>query len=322
MRHSITSGGTNLSELINEHDVAAAAARLFGRVRRTPTLLVEAPDGPAATVVLKLEQLQHTGSFKPRGAFNTLLSEDLPETGVICASGGNHGIAVAFAAHALDTRAEVFVPLSTSPAKVQVLRGLGATIRQVGSVYAEAFEAMRERARASAALEVHAYDHPATVAGQGTVFREWLEQHPELDTFLVAVGGGGLMAGGLAALGHRRRIVAVEPRHAPTLAEALDADRPIDVAVSGMAADSLGARRVGDIAFALARHHGVTSVTVGDDEIRAAQIWLWQHARIIAEPGGATALAALLSRAYRPNARERVGVLICGANVDPASAVT
>lgn len=305
--------------LMDETDVDAAARRIDGKVRRTPVMDVAVPDLAPPLVNLKLEQLQHTGSFKPRGAFNTMLTERPPEAGVICASGGNHGIAVAHAAKALDVRAEVFLPLSSSPVKVQMLRGLGAGVRQVGSVYAEAFEAMHERAEATGALRVHAYDRPTTVAGQGTVFREWLEQVPGLTTLIVAVGGGGLMAGALAALGHRLKIVAVEPRHAPTLAEALDADKPVDVNVSGIASDSLGARRIGDIAFALARHHGVVSITVGDDEIRAAQKWLWYHARIVAEPGGATAFAGLLSRAYRPDAGERVGVLVCGANTDPAS---
>ncbi len=305
--------------LLDPSDVAAAAARIAGRVRRTPTLELAAGEPAPATVTLKLEQLQHTGSFKPRGAFNTLLSERVPEAGVICASGGNHGIAVAYAAKALEVPAEVFLPLSSAPVKVQMLRALGASVRQVGSVYGEALEAMRERAAATGALEVHAYDQPATVAGQGTLFREWLEQSPDLTTLVVAVGGGGLVGGALAAVGHSLEVVAVEPRHAPTLAVALDADAPVDVEVSGIASDSLGARRIGRIGFDLVRHHGVTNVTVGDDEIRAAQRWLWSHTRLIAEPGGAAALAAILSRAYKPERHERVGVLICGANTDPAT---
>jgi len=304
---------------LDERDVAAAAARIEGRVRRTPVLTLDAGEAAPVPVVFKLEQLQHTGSFKPRGAFNTLLAGEVPPAGVICASGGNHGIAVAHAARELGVRCEVFLPLSSAPMKVQLLRALGAAVRQIGSVYAEAFEAMAARRAETGAMLVHAYDQPATVAGQGTLFREWLEQDPQLTTLLVAVGGGGLIGGALAALGHRLRLVAVEPRHAPTLAEALDANAPIDVAVSGLAADSLGARRIGEIGFALARHHGVVSLTVGDDEIRAAQRWLWQHARIAAEPGGAAAYAALLSRAYRPGPEERVGVLICGGNTDPAA---
>ncbi len=304
---------------MDERDVAAAAARIEGRVRRTPILTLGAGEAAPAPVVFKLEQLQHTGSFKPRGAFNTLLAGAVPPAGVVCASGGNHGIAVAYAARALGVRCEVYLPLSSSPVKVQLLRALGAAVRQIGSVYAEAFEAMEARRAESGAMVVHGYDQPTTVAGQGTLFREWLEQDPALTTLLVAVGGGGLIGGALAALGHRLRLVAVEPRHAPTLAEALDANAPIDVAVSGLAADSLGARRIGEIGFALARHHGVVSVTVGDDEIRAAQRWLWHHTRIAAEPGGAAAFAALLSRAYRPGPEERVGVLVCGANTDPAA---
>ena len=305
--------------LLDEQDVAAAAARIAGRVRRTPILTLDAGEAAPPPVVFKLEQLQHTGSFKPRGAFNTLLGGEVPPAGVICASGGNHGIAVAYAARALGVRCEVYLPLSSAPVKVQLLRALGAAVRQIGSVYAEAFEAMEARRAETGAMVVHGYDHPATVAGQGTLFREWLEQDPDLTTLLVAVGGGGLIGGALAALGHGLKLVAVEPRHAPTLAEALDAGERVDVAVSGLAADSLGARRIGEIGFALARHHGLTSVTVGDDEIRAAQLWLWHHARVAAEPGGAAAFAALLSRAYRPGPDERVGVLICGGNTDPAA---
>ena len=305
--------------LLDEHDVAAAAERIVGRCRRTPLLRLKAGEAGPVPVVLKLEQLQHTGSFKVRGAFNALLAGEVPRAGVICASGGNHGIAVAFAAQRLGVPCEVYLPLSSAPVKVQMLRALGAAVRQIGSVYAEAFDAMEARRAETGAMLVHAYDQPATVAGQGTLFREWLEQDPTLTTLVVAVGGGGLVGGALAALGHRLRIVAVEPRHAPTLAEALDADAPVDVEVSGIAADSLGARRLGTIAFELARHHGVTSVTVGDDEIRAAQIALWHRARLVAEPGGAAALAALAGGGYRPEPEERVGVLICGANTDPAA---
>ena len=305
--------------LLDEHDVAAAAGRLAGRCRRTPLLQFDTGEAGPVPVTFKLEQLQHTGSFKVRGAFNALLAGEVPPAGVICASGGNHGIAVAFAAQRLGVPCEVYLPLSSTPVKVQMLRALGAAVRQIGSVYAEAFEAMEARRAETGAMLVHAYDQPATVAGQGTLFREWLEQDPTLTTLVVAVGGGGLVGGALAALGHRLRIVAVEPRHAPTLAEALDADAPVDVEVSGIAADSLGARRLGTIAFELARHHGVTSVTVGDDEIRAAQIALWHRARLVAEPGGAAALAALAGGGYRPEPDERVGVLICGANTDPAA---
>jgi threonine dehydratase len=305
--------------LLNETDVAAAAERIAGRVRRTPTLALAAGEVADVPTVFKLEQMQHTGSFKVRGAFNTLLAGDVPAAGVICASGGNHGIAVAHAARALGVPCEVVLPLSSSPVKVQFLRALGAGVRQTGSVYAEAFEAMEARRAESGATAIHGYDQPTTVAGQGTLFREWLEQAPELTTLLVAVGGGGLLAGALAALGHRLKLVAVEPRHAPTLAEALDADARVDVAVSGLAADSLGARRIGELCFDLVRHHGVTSVVVGDDEIRAAQVRLWHEARIVAEPGGAAAFAALVGRAYRPAPDERVGVLICGGNTDPAT---
>lgn len=305
--------------LLDETDVADAARRIAGRVRRTPLLALDAGEPVPVPVSLKLEQLQHTGSFKPRGAFNTLLAAELTPTGVICASGGNHGIAVAFAARALGVPAEVFLPLSSSPVKVKLLRALGATVRQVGSVYAEALAAMRERQTVTGALEVHAYDQPTVIAGQGTVFQEWLEQDPDLTTLVVAVGGGGLLGGALAAVGHRLKLVAVEPQRAPTLAAALDAGEPVDVEVGGVAADSLGARRIGSLAFGLVRQHGAFSVTVGDDEIKAAQHWLWSHARVVTEPGGAAALAALLGGHYRPRPEERVGVLVCGANTDLTS---
>ncbi len=305
--------------LLDEADVVEAAARIGNRVRRTPLVALASGEAAAAPVVLKLEHLQHTGSFKPRGAFNTLLTARVPDKGVICASGGNHGIAVAYAARALGVPAEVFLPLSSSPVKVKLLRALGATVRQVGSVYAEALAAMRDRQAASGALEVHAYDQATVVAGQGTLFLEWLQQDPELTTLVVAVGGGGLVGGALAALGHRLRLVAVEPQRAPTLAAALDAGAPVDVEVGGIASDSLGARRIGQIAFDLVRHHGAVSVTVGDDEIKAAQHWLWSHCRVVTEPGGATALAALLGGHYRPGPDERVGVLVCGANTDLGS---
>ncbi|TVQ40770.1 MAG: threonine/serine dehydratase [Geminicoccaceae bacterium] len=300
-------------------DVVEAGARIAGRVRQTPLLTLAADTAAGVPLVLKLEQLQHTGSFKPRGAFNTLLAAKVGSEGVICASGGNHGIAVAYAARELGVPAEVFVPLSSSPVKVKLLRALGAKVRQVGSVYAEALAAMTERQASTGALEVHAYDQPAVIAGQGTLFAEWLQQDPQLDTVVVAVGGGGLLGGALAAIGDRVRLVAVEPHRAPTLASALDAGEPVDVEVSGLAADSLGARRIGRLAFELARARGVVSLTVGDDEIRAAQHWLWSHARIVTEPGGAAAVAAVLGGHYRTRPGERIGVLICGANADLAS---
>jgi threonine dehydratase len=238
---------------------------------------------------------------------------------VIAASGGNHGAAVAFAARASGVPAEIFVPTIASPAKVARLRDYGATVVQTGDAYAEARAAAAARQAETGALWIDAYDAPATVAGQGTVAAEFERQAPGLDTLLVAVGGGGLI-GGIAAwtLGGVR-IVGVETEGCPTLHAALAAGRPTDVAVSGLAADSLGAKRIGDIAFAAVSAVGATSVLVPDAAVRAAQRTLWDVARVVAEPGGATALAALIAGAYRPAAGERVGVLVCGGNCDPGS---
>jgi threonine dehydratase len=301
---------------VTREEIEAAAARIAGQVRVTPCVAL---DG----LVLKLEGLQHSGSFKARGAFNALLSQRVPESGVIAASGGNHGAAVAYAAQALGYPAEIFVPEIASPAKLARIRECGARVTVTGATYAEAFAACEARQRASGALLVHAYDQPATLAGQGTVAREFLTQAPDLDTLLVAVGGGGLiggMAAWCAAVGGPK-VVAVEPEGCATLHAALAAGQPVDVPVSGLAADSLGARRVGALMFPIAQRAVAQSVLVEDGAIKEAQRHLWQQLRVVAEPGGAAALAALLSRRYVPAKGERVGVLICGANCDPASVV-
>ncbi|ODU36333.1 MAG: threonine dehydratase [Lysobacterales bacterium 69-70] len=300
-------------------DIEAAAARIRGRVRVTPVVQPGAGflDGDGE-LFLKLECLQHSGSFKPRGAFNRVLSQpQLPAAGLIAASGGNHGAAVAYVARELGLRAEVFVPEIAAPAKIARLRDYGATLRIGGRDYAEALAASRERRDESGALEIHAYDEFAVVAGQGTLARELEQQTGRLDTLVVAVGGGGLAAGLLAWHGHHQRVIAVEPRRSCALHAALDRGEPVDVEVAGVAADSLGARRVGDIAFHLVLAGDVRSVLVDDEAIVAAQQRLWSQLRIVAEPGGATALAALLSGVYRPRPGERVGVVICGANTDP-----
>lgn len=310
--------------MIGRDEIEAAAGRIAGRVRLTPVVELEVEGAP---VVLKLECLQHSGSFKARGAFNALLSQPVPAAGAIAASGGNHGAAVAFAARALGQRAEIFVPTISSPAKLQRIRDYGAEVVVTGADYAEAFAASQERARASGALVVHAYDQPATLAGQGTVAREFCAQARQheggLDTLLVAVGGGGLI-GGMAAWCQAvggPKVVAVEPRTARALDAALEAGAPVDVEVSGIAADSLGARRVGELMFPIARQAVAAVALVDDEAIRAAQRHLWRELRVVAEPGGAAALAALLSGAYRPASGERVGVLVCGANCDPGSVV-
>ncbi|MDJ0896467.1 MAG: threonine/serine dehydratase [Alphaproteobacteria bacterium] len=301
---------------IDRTSIDAAAQRIAGRVRTTPILDVPAGELAPCRVVLKLECLQHTGSFKPRGAFNRLLSAADNGAGVIAASGGNHGIAVAYAAQSLGRPADIFVPEISSPVKVARLREMGANVYQTGQTYADALEAMQRRREETGALEAHAYDQPETVRGQGTAAREFDAQAPDLTTLLVAVGGGGLIGGFLGWFGDTKRVVSVEPETAPTLSAALEAGRPVDVAVSGVAADSLGARRIGGISYGLAAQHLAESVLVPDDAIRAAQRLLWDRFRVVAEPGGATALAALTAGRYTPRTDEVLGVLVCGANAD------
>lgn len=299
--------------MITRTDVEAAAARIAGRVRRTPVL--------AGDYWLKLEFLQHSGSFKARGAFHRILraagAGELPAAGVVAASGGNHGAAVAHAARVLGLPAEIWVPATAPPVKVDRLRRLDAAVVQHGSEYAEAYEAATKRAIDTGALFCHAYDHPDVCAGQGTVGLELLDQAPGLDTVLLAVGGGGLMAGVAAALEGRVRVVAVEPVTAPTLHAALAAGGPVDVDVAGVAADSLGARRLGTIAYQVAVRTSVTSVLVTDDQIVEARRLLWDRYRVAVEHGTAAAYAALEHAAYRPAPTERVAVLLCGANTTP-----
>jgi threonine dehydratase len=298
-------------------DVEVAAARIAPYLRVTPVVTAEGRAfGTSSEVHLKLDSLQHSGSFKARGAFNRILANAVPGAGVLAASGGNHGAAVAYAARALGHRAEIFVPEVASPVKVARLRDYGARVTVTGRHYAEAYEASLERARDSDALYVHAYDQPEVVAGQGTAAREFEMQVPDLDTVLVAVGGGGLIGGTAAWFQGRVKVVGVEPERCPSLAAALREGRPTDVEVGGIAADALGARRVGALPFALARAHAAEVLLVADEEIRAAQRRLWHELRVVGEPGGVTALAALTSGAYRPARHERVGVLVCGANGD------
>lgn len=289
-------------------------------MRHTPVIESGAGSfGVEPPLTLKLELLQHTGSFKPRGAFNRVLTAEVPGAGLIAASGGNHGAAVAYVARALGLPAEIFVPATTSPVKVERLRRFGVEPTLGGALYDDAQAACEIRAAETGALMVHPYDHPAVVAGQATVGRELEADAPWLDTVLVAVGGGGLMAGVAAWYDNRVRVVAVEPETSRCLGAALDAGRPVDVGVAGVASDSLGARRVGALAHAIATTSVERAVTVPDEAIVAAQRALWADVRLMTEPGGATALAALMSGAYVPAAGERVGVIVCGANVDPAS---
>jgi len=298
----------------------AAAARIAPFVRRTPVMRMGGADlGLDLDLILKLELLQATGSFKPRGAFNRMLSGTLPEAGVATASGGNHGAAVAYAARALGVRAEVFCPVATPAAKTAKIEGYGAVLHRIGAAYDEARVASEARAAETGAAIVHAYDQPEVLAGQGTVGLELEADAPEATHVLVATGGGGLI-GGIAAwyAGTATQVISVEPEGCPTLATALQEGRPVPCPVGGVAADSLGARQVGALMFEVAKHHVVQAVLVPDEAIRDAQRRLWAALRLVAEPGGATALAALTSGAWTPPAGARVAVVVCGSNTDPA----
>ncbi|WP_420557815.1 threonine/serine dehydratase [Roseovarius sp.] len=297
-------------------EIAAAKFRIAPYLRRTPVAQVSG-FGLDRPIELKLEHTQHTGSFKPRGAFNTLLSQDVPKAGLVAASGGNHGAAVAYAAAKLGHRARIYVPEMAGPAKIALIRDQGADLHVVEGAYSNALDAAREYEAETGAMQIHAYDAPATVVGQGTCMAEWEDQGLEADTVLIAVGGGGLIAGALAWLDGRRKVVAVEPETCVALNAGLEAGKAVDVEVSGVAANALGARRIGSICLDLAQTHGVTSVTVSDDAITAAQHALWNDARQLVEPAGATALAALSSGAYRPEKDERIAVLVCGGNLTP-----
>lgn len=303
-----------------QDEIRAAADRIAPYIRRTPVIrLAPAETGLENPLVLKLEHLQVTGSFKPRGAFNRILAARAPGAGVIAASGGNHGLAVAHAARTLGITAEIFVPEITPEAKRARIAATGATLTVGGASYDEARQASEARAAETGALIVHAYDQPEILAGQGTIGMELEQDAPDLTHVVVAAGGGGLYGGIASWYGGRVGMVIAEPEQCPTLMVAGLMGQPTDVPAGGIAADSLGARRVGDLAFALMMEQGGRSVALADDRIAHAQRWLWDRLRIVAEPGGATALAALLSGSWAPPAGARVGVVVCGANCDPGS---
>ena len=307
-----------VNTVIRRDDIQHVYERIRPHIRVTPTVAVAGSDfdlGPAA-VTFKLELLQHAGSFKTRGAFTSLLTRDIPPAGVVAASGGNHGVAVAYASKQLRVPATIFVPSTSSPSKIDRIRGYGATLHIVGERYADALAASEVWAQPSGALVVHAFDQRETLLGQATVGLELNNQAPDLDTVLVAVGGGGLIGGVAAWYAGATRIVGVEPVDAPTLTRALAAGRPVDAPAGGIAADSLAPRRVGQLMFPIAQAHVSDVVLVTDAAIRDAQHALWNQLRIVAEPGGAAAFAALLSRAYVPQRDERVGVVVCGGNVN------
>jgi threonine dehydratase len=301
---------------IDRDAIAATETLIRPHIRQTPVLTVEGRDVGVNVdqIRFKLEFLQHSGSFKARGAMANLLSLPAPPSSVVAASGGNHGAAVAFAAQRLGIPATIFVPGISPQAKLDRIRSYGADLVVVGEHYADAYAASREHAARTGAHQIHAYDAEQTLLGQGTVGVELEQDFPDTETLLVAVGGGGLIGGIAAWYEGRVRVVAVEPVTAPSLHAALAAGEPVDVPVSGVAADSLGARRVGSLMFPIAQAHVADSVLVPDDAIRNAQAVLWDALRIVAEPGGAAAFAALLYGRYRPAAGERVVVLLCGAN--------
>lgn len=305
--------------MISRTEVEAAWGLIRPHVRRTPVIeLVAGSLGVTVPLALKLESLQVSGTFKGRGAFHKLLASKVPAAGIIAASGGNHGAAAAYAARALGHKAEIFVPTIASPTKVARLKSCGAIVHQVGAVYAEARAASEKRAAETGALMVPAYEDEVVFAGAGSVALEFAEQ-ARFDTLLIAVGGGGLIAGCATAVADKVRIVAVETEGTPTLYEAMHAGRPVDVKISGIAADALGASRIGVPNFEVARRLVRDSILVSDDAVRAAQRALWDELRVIAEPAGATGLAALMAGAYRPAPGERAATLICGANTDPGS---
>ena len=308
---------------ISQADITDAAARIAPYVRHTPIMRLAAGDlGLPYAITLKLELLQHAGSFKPRGAFNRILRAQaaglVPASGVIAASGGNHGAAVAYAAQQLGLKAEIYVPELTPAAKCARIESFGARLVRTGAAYAEAFAASQIRAAETGALVVHAYDHEDVLAGQGTTALEFEADAPDMTHVLVATGGGGLIGGMAAWLAGRVKVISVEPFGCPTLHGALAAGHPVVGPVGGVASDSLGAKEAGALMFPIAQRYVSEAVLVPDDAIIAAQRLLWDRMRLIAEPGGATALSALLSGAWTPPSGARVGVLVCGANADPA----
>ena len=305
-----------ISQTIRPDRIAACERLIRPHIRRTPVIEIDAADVGLSPrpLWLKLELFQHSGSFKARGAFANLLMRKAPVAGVVAASGGNHGVAVAYAAMRLNVRAKIFIPTVASPDKVARIREYGAELAIEGDRYADALAASEAWVEKSGAMPVHAFDQDETLLGQGTLGLELAQQVPALDTLLVAVGGGGLIAGIAAWYDGRINVVGVEPFAAPTLTKALAAGRPVDAEAGGVAADSLAPRRVGERGFPIVKTHVRGVVLVTDEAIVQAQKVLWRAVRIVAEPGGAAAFAALLSGAYQPASGERVGVVMCGGN--------
>ncbi len=303
---------------IGREGIRHAYQNIAPHLRRTPVVSVTSSDFglDEFPLLLKLELLQYAGSFKARGAVTNLLMREIPEAGVVAASGGNHGVAVAFAAHRFDVPAKIFVPTVASKTKVERIRSYGAELVVGGDLFVDAYVESQKWAALSGAMMIHPFDQRETLLGQGTLGLELDEQAPEVDTLLVSVGGGGLIGGIASWYGGKIRVIGIEPEKAPTLTRALEAGKPVDAEAGGIAADSLAPRRVGELMFPLAQKYVERVLLVTDDEIRLAQQLLWKEARIAAEPGGAAAFAALASKKYRPKKDERVAVLVCGGNTD------
>ena len=301
---------------ITQNDIKLTESLIRPHIRRTPLIEVNGADFGLSDnpVTLKLEMMQHGGSFKCRGAFANLLTREIPPAGVVAASGGNHGVAVAYGAMKLGIPAKIFVPNIASPAKIERIRQLGADLELSGELYADALAASEQWLGQTGALSVHAFDQRETILGQGTLGTELEGQAPDIDTVLVSVGGGGLIAGVAAWYANRTKVVGVEPEASPTLFAALEAGAPVDAPAGGVAADSLAPRRVGENVFPIAQRFVDHVALVSDDAIRTAQVALWDELRVVAEPGGVTAFAALHCGAYQPQAGERVGVVISGGN--------
>ncbi|WP_394825363.1 threonine/serine dehydratase [Pendulispora albinea] len=305
-----------MQDRLSRERILSVEKRIRPYVRRTPVVHVDAADFglPSFPLTIKLELLQHAGSFKTRGAFTNLLTRAIPQAGIAAASGGNHGAAVAYAAHKLGAPAKIFVPSISSPAKVERIRSYGADLVVGGDRYADALASCEAFIAKSGALSVHAFDQVETLEGQATLGLELEEQAPELDTVLAGVGGGGLLGGICAWYAGRTRIVGVEPEGAPTLTKALEAGKPVDAEMGSIAADSLAPRRVGELMFPLAQRYASGVRLVSDDHIRTAQRALWSVLRIVAEPGGVAAFAAILAQRYEPKPGEKVGVVVSGGN--------
>ena len=301
---------------LSPDDIRATYRLIAPYIRKTPILRVNATDFGLEPfeIILKLEFMQHAGSFKTRGAFTNLLTRDVPAAGVVAASGGNHGAAVAYAAKRLNMRARIHVPTISSLAKINRIRSYGAQLEVAGDRYADALALSKVHAKETGALEIHAFDQEETMLGQGTLGLELEEQAGEIDTVICAVGGGGLIGGLATWFQSRKRLIGVEPVDAPTLTRALEAGHPVDAPQGGYAADSLAPARIGELVFPVLRDHLDRALLVSDDDIRTAQAALWNVCRVVAEPGGSAAVASLLSRAYQPAPGERVAIIVSGAN--------